>query len=376
MKKKVFDIIKKIVASAVFLSILFTVLVQMSYLFRYEEKEKSVEILNHFYAEDKNTVDVAFVGSSGIYRFFIPALMHHETGITSAMYAYPAFPFEVTKFAIDEFEKTQSPKLYVVEIRRLYSELNYAESGNKKDLITTKLHHISGMLSGMPVSLNRAGVINKTITKYTDDNELDWQFEYMRTHYNWKDLKLNDIIVYLNNHFLKRDEYKEQNKNKYKVSRMATGVEPMKKPDLSSFTAERTMSKEDLEPLDELLDYISKKNLNVLFITTPFPISETANAYETFVQNYLAEKGIPYLDCNEYYDEIGLDFSTDFYDNKHTNLAGSIKFTKFISSYIAEHFNLQPTELNEKMKGEWTNAYTLWNDEIAIPGLKKIKEGK
>lgn len=377
MKNKVFNIIKKIVASALFLSILFATLVQLSYLFRYEEKERAGMIINHFYAEDKNTIDVAWVGSSGIYRYFIPSVMYHESGVTSTIFAYPAMPFEVSEFAVDEIEKTQSPKLYVIELRRLYNTLYDLEMGDsKKGMITTKKHHISGLLSTMPVSLNRAKIINKTVTQYIEEDELDWQFEFMRTHYNWENLSAENIETYLDDHIFKRDEYKQKSKNKYKISYTTNKVKPQVKPDLASFTEERTVEKDFLEPLDSLIKYIKKHNLNALFITTPYPISDIANAYETAMENYLKEQEMAYLDCNEYFDEIGLDFSTDFYDDKHTNLAGSIKFSKFVSAYLCENFGLKPTELDEKNKNEWENAYTLWYDEVATPGLKKIKEAK
>ena len=378
MKKKVFDIIKKVVASVVFLAILFTGLAQLSYLFRYEEKDKSISILSHFYAEEKNTADIVMIGSSATYRYYIPALMYHETGMSSILFSYPAFPFEAIKDGIDEVNKTQKPKLYILELRRLFHILYTRDNGSlfKDTTIATNTSYLSGLINSMPVSLNRAQMINKTITTYTNDDELDWQFDYMRTHNNWKDLKLNDIIVYLNNHFLKRDEYKEQGKNVYKISRTSTHVEPMVKPDFSKYKAQVKLTEEDLKPLNELIDFIRKENLNVLFVSTPYPIPEIAYAYENLLQDYLKEQGMNYIDCNEYYDEIGLNFPTDFYDEKHTNLAGSIKFTKFISSYILDNFDLKPSELSEKMKKEWDNAYTLWYDEVAVPGLEKINNAK
>ena len=148
----------------------------------------------------------------------------------------------------------------------------------------------------------------------------------------------------------------------------------MTKPDLASYTAERTVSKEDLEPLDDLLRYIKKNNLNVLFVSTPFPIDEISYAYEKYVEAYLSEKGFSCLNCNKLYDEIGLDFSTDFYDDRHCNLLGSIKFSKYISSYLTDVVGIKPSELSAELKSEWDTAYTLWYDEKAVPGIEKIKE--
>lgn len=68
------------------------------------------------------------------------------------------------------------------------------------------------------------------------------------------------------------------------------------------------------------------------------------------IQSY----GFQYLNANEYYDEMNLDFSTDFYNKNHVNLFGAKKYTEFLEKYISQNYNL------ENHKGD--PAYASWDE--------------
>lgn len=376
MKSKIFQCMKKIVGCVVFLSILLGILSQSSYFFRYEEHDSSMDMLNSFYAEEKNSIDVALVGSSATYRYYAPALMYHKTGLTVGMYAYHTVPFEVIRYAIDEVEKTQKPKLYIIELRRLYQNLYIEEIGKINEEHTKGIYRssLTGLVSCMPLSFNRAAIIKKTIPKYLGDNEFNWQFEYMRTHENWKKITVEDFVSRFNKWILKKDDARIKEKDKYKISRLVSKVKPTSTPNIDSFDEVRSIEDDDLRALDDLIKYIKKHKLNVLFVSTPYPITEIAFAYEKFAEDYLIKNNIPYLNCNRMYKEIGIDFQTDFYDDRHCNISGALKFTDFISDYIKNEMGIQPEEKTKEIKAEWDKAYELWYEKKAVPGLKKYNE--
>lgn len=68
-----------------------------------------------FYKEEPNTVDVVFLGTSLTYCSAVPAVLWEEYGITSYNLSYPQQSIASTYYFLQEFLKTQTPKVVVLE---------------------------------------------------------------------------------------------------------------------------------------------------------------------------------------------------------------------------------------------------------------------
>ena len=53
----------------------------------------------------------------------------------------------------------------------------------------------------------------------------------------------------------------------------------------------------------------------------------------------MKKNGLTYFEMNDYLDEIGIDGSTDFYDDGHLNTTGANKTTDFMEEYLMEHYS-------------------------------------
>ena len=84
-------------------------------------------------------------------------------------------------------------------------------------------------------------------------------------------------------------------------------------------------------------------------------ITEEEQQMENYVKRIIEEAGFPYLDGNQHVKEIGLDYGTDFYNDKHTNVAGAEKFTTWLGDYIAEHYDIS-SEHSKKIVQSWDQA--------------------
>ena len=72
-----------------------------------------------------------------------------------------------------------------------------------------------------------------------------------------------------------------------------------------------------------------------------------AASYVSEEDKKLIPDDVRLIDFNDGYDMIGLDLKRDFYDARHLNLYGAVKFTKVFSEYIKENFSFdgQNTDL-------------------------------
>ena len=80
------------------------------------------------------------------------------------------------------------------------------------------------------------------------------------------------------------------------------------------------------------------------------------------------EEDVFFVDYNECYKEIGLDFANDFNDNSHLNYWGSCKFTSFLGENLRANFHISN-------KAGW-EGYESWdeNTKLILEELEIWKE--
>ena len=378
MKSKILKIVKTVVCTVLFLTILASSLLFFMPLFRYDEDVISSGNMAMFYAQDKDTIDVAFVGSSALYRFISPTEMYQNYGVTSMNFATANMNIYAMPGVIEELVKYQHPKVIVIEIRNYINNAEREMHGGEysKEELAKKESMFNRLVNNMPVSLTRAKIIKDTVPEMLGQSTLEWNIEYLKTHTNWKNIKGADIKYFLSR-YVKREvqDYDgEYYGADYKGTVARHWVYYNEDRDFSDFDTVSEISGKWLEKLQKTVDAAKECGTNVMFLTTPYPTKETKVSYENFVEKYLTEQGVHYLNCNRRYDEIGIDFSSDFYDDEHSNTQGIVKVTNYLAKHIIDYYKLEKTELTEAQAKDWQTASDKWVKEVREPGLKKVKE--
>ena len=146
----------------------------------------------------------------------------------------------------------------------------------------------------------------------------------------------------------------------------------MKEPTIYTDIEPSPISKEVEEALVSLLEKCDEEGIEVLFTATPWIIDEKYQKKNLYIKNIIEEKGYKFLDMNQYYEEIGLDFAVDYYDTNHTNTVGAEKVSKFFGQYLLDNYDMN-LEHGEDIKIEWDAACEAYNAE-AEPIREKIAE--
>lgn len=93
---------------------------------------------------------------------------------------------------------------------------------------------------------------------------------------------------------------------------------------------------------------LSKENhVPLLLVKTPYIISKDDQKIYNTVAEIAASNEIPFVNFNDYYDEIGLDFSTGFADTWHMNYHGNEKFTSYFANYLKANYDI-PDRRNDE----------------------------
>lgn len=346
---------KQKIESIIFIAIFLYILMTVTYIIRTNGDVK--DRFTGFYAEPENTIDVVMIGSSPVYPYYSAPQMWGEYGIT----AYPVSsnlqrPIAATYMA-EEVRKTQSPALYVFEMR-MYT-------ARETDL-TNNMAYTRGVTDNMKYSWNRV----KTIRAMVDDasERYTYYFDKFKYHSNWKTMVLPEQLA----------SFRYERLNGLKGYTMTDEVGPCEEVDTSAITQKLAMPEKQEEALYLLLDYLKENKLQALFILSPTVMEEEKQMMYNYMEEIIKNYGYEFLNMNNYTEEIGLDYATDFSDyGGHTNALGARKCTAFLAGYMVDHYSL--TDKRKSTGYEtWDASYEQWKKEwekARVTIEERIKNG-
>lgn len=376
---KSYILIKNLILSVLFMAILLNILIFFVPLFKEDTEKANYGVLNTFYNEEKDSADVVFVGSSALYRYVSTVQLYEKYGFTSLNYCSAAMDIHTTAGVIDEIIDYQNPKVIVIEMRNYINNCdNYMKNlGYTDTQLLQKEFFFKSMIKNIPLSFNRAKIIHDTVDSLQQD-EFEWQFEYYNSHNQWKNLKLKDVKNFFkwrlkpDNVMYDVQENLTYKGEEYKGTIGVKRIRPQKSSDYSNYEKREKISGEWLDVLMNICEKAKTCGTEILFITTPYPIDKQSVAYENTMGDILSEQGLNYINFNRLYKELNINFSTDFYDNKHTNIGGMVKFSNYIGKYLVKNYGIEKTKLTAEQKAEWDKATEKWIKNERTPALEKI----
>ena len=335
------------IVNTILFSILFAFLfIHVSYLFRPYSVNR-VNIVG-YYSEPEDTIDVVFIGGSSTYVFWAPYIAWNEWGMSSYNFATDSMSPALLMGMIEEARKTQDPELFVIDLRAL--EVRETHPYFYTDA------YLRNITDSLKYSFNRIKTTNYAFSyeqngsQYNLENYLD----LMMYHATWQNLNL-----------LNFDYVSNKMEHPLKGFRMVDFAyhESFEMKDYSDITEKSTLSDSTNQILIDLLEYCNKNNLNVLFTLNSF-YQENDDVKKIY--NYVAEVvesyGYDFLNTNDYYEEMEIDFSHDFYNRDHVNLYGAEKYTTFLGRYIVQNYAI-PDHRQETEYISWHEGYEAWCEQ-------------
>lgn len=335
--------------AVVFVLIFLFLLRSVTYMLRTNGTIK--EIFVGFYAEPKDTIDVVMIGSSPVYPYYIAPKIWGEHGITCYPLSSNQQRPRAAVYLVEEALKTQSPKLFIFELR----QYAYDES-----MMTENMAYTRGVTDNLKYSVNRINLINDMVSEWSE--RYTYYFDIFKYHSNWKTIILPDQYTAL---FYER-------KHPLKGYELNTDVIAGEGQDYSKLTETMQIPAEQEEMLYRLLNYLKENDLEALFLVSPMKMDEEMQKKYNYMEGIIAQYGYRYLNLNDYYEELDLDFATDFYDGGgHTNILGAEKCTEFLGRYLAEYYNIEDKRGDDKYDS-WQVSYEYWQ-ECRNEGMETVE---
>lgn len=344
MKNNIVQAIKILVFISIFLIVLLII--------TYSKKPMSVDLLNisSFYSEKKNSLDMVYIGGSACFVYWEPLKAWEDKGIASYDFAANTIQAELYVYLIKEVLKSQSPEVIVIDARAF----QYRDFDQPPNEVAYR-----NVLTGTPFSIDRYKFIEENVSKYLKEDTLSYHFDIVKYH----TVKENNSFDVTSKMILKK--YINPLKGFYFVPKF----EKLKKEDFLT-DVEKPLSSDTDKILDDLLKYLKTTDQKVLFVVSPYIETKSQKESFNYVERKVIESGYQFLDTNEYYKEMGLDFSKDFYHFAHVNIFGAEKYTEFLEEYLKQNYNLIDRRNDDNYKEDWDNLLENWN--VNVTNTKNI----
>ncbi len=313
------------------------------------DSDSNRQTFQAFYAEERNTIDMVYLGTSASNRYFINPMAYNDEGISSFTMATMGMPMFFMPNLIEEIEKTQDPELYVIELRWIIKE---------RDQITDA--HIRRVTDNMKLSQNKKDAVDKAF-EYMDgskgklgdigENGIEYYFPVIKYHE-----RLTQGTMVPGDFSLMAT--KNQTKG-FVMSPSTTKQVNQSEPGLTG--GYEPMSDIADEALNELLDYCGTMDKDFLFVLSPYSVKEAQMpVYNTAIKK-VRERGYTVINFNtpEMYEAIGIDWDKDFYNSKHVNYLGSEKYTSWLAKYLKQQYDLKDRRSDPRYDS-WAEAYEIY----------------
>lgn len=288
--------------------------------------------IQKFYEYDKDTVDVMLYGSSHIHCSVNTALMWNDEGIAVCDMSEGGQNLGNTYYYIIESLKTQSPQIIIVDLYKTAQLNDGVKTGNfYRNILGMKFSN--NYVKNLRYSLDLTMYEKKEKTNY-----FKWlMFRFPIFHSRYKEITKKDFEkIDITNGRYSGSWTRKVYEAPYDC--LVTDIEPI--------------SDREINYLDKIVELAEKNDIDLVFIVAPYLVTADDMRKYNFVKAYAYDKGVPFINFNEMYEEIGFDFFEDMRDEEyygsHLNNYGAEKVTNYLTKYISENYDIPDRRGDER----------------------------
>lgn len=298
-------------------------------------------LIGEYYA-NKGGHDVVFIGDCEVYESFVPSVMWQEHGVTSYVRGSAQQLVWQSYYLLEETLKYETPKAIVFNVLALKYGEPQSEAFNRMTL------------DSMKWSGEKIGAINASMKE--EESFVDYLFPLLRYHSRITELDGYDFKYWLK-------EPPAVSDNGYLIK---TGIAPMTEENTEGRPLlDYTLPESAIEYLDKMRETCAEHGVELILIKAPTNSWGYwwYDEWEEQIVDYSQQHGLAYYNFIPLCDEIGIDWSTDTYDEgMHLNVYGAEKLTKYFGKILVEKHGIQSRKNDPEASAEWEEHLRIYNE--------------
>lgn len=303
--------IKNIVCCIGFFAVFAVIYYNLQLLLIPKSKFNSTAAVDGFYALEENTQDVIFLGSSQMFCTVDGRILKDEYGIESYDFGASSQQLGITYYYFQECLKTQSPKVVMVEMCKVFDkDKQFAEGAIAWNYAPVRLSYeqVESAVKLFDGDIEKAidYCVFPLFTYHSRWESLEkYDYEYMAM-----EDKTYDTRGFLDRNTVSKVEIKYNAKD----------------------TRTYTIPEENVEAILNIKKLAEEENIRLVFFKAP--VSNWTKTQGDTVKKFMEENGLEYIEMNDYLDELEIDPEKDFHNLSHLNTTGAGKATRFLGDYL------------------------------------------
>lgn len=308
------------------------------------------EMVDCFYEQKENSIDVLMLGSSHMGVNVDGAHMWDNYGIASyAMWA-PSQPFWNTYFYLVEALKTQTPKVVVVDVYAATYGDEYQYIGEQ-----------SASICSMKMSINKLNAIAASV-ELADRSAFIMGLPLY--HDRYEQLSINDFTYLFRN--TEEEIYK--------------GYDTLQADSIGDYynidEAEDTTYIDEIAPKQEeylikIIQLCKNEGINLLLIKTPSAKRRGEQGKYNRVQEIAEEYNVSFIDYNKLYEVIGINCNDFARDGVHINKNGARKVANHLGRVLVDEYEVPDRGLDGRY-----NSWSEWSNDDYVKELCKLQNNE
>ncbi len=299
--------------------------------------EPATQIIDGFYAEKKDTIDVLYLGSSNSFYDINPLIVYEEQGITGYVLGSGEQRLFTSYYYLQEALRKQKPKVVVLDALGLF----YQGSGEEEQ--SRKAYDYMKFSGNKIQSLKMAAGEEGDIFSYV--------FPFSRYHARWTSLNERDFLYPVSDkHYpLKGYAYSE------------TVAEELPDFNMESIIHEgMSISRENEFYFNEIHKLCRENNITLVLIKTPN--IEWGMIEHSQTEKLSQENNLDFYDYNTFMGQIGISEKDCFLDGAHLNYKGAEKLSAHLGEIVAEYVPAEQ-EKDEDVKKQWEEDFEYYLEQ-------------
>lgn len=318
------------IALAIGMIVILTVLAFLQRLVmpKYMGDVKEGALIGEYYDEEKD-FDVIFIGDCEVYENFVPATLWENYGINSYVRGSAQQLIWQSYYLMEETLTYETPDVIVFNVLALQYNEPQKEAYNRMTI------------DGMRWSASKVGCIQASMLE--SESFIEYVFPILRYHDRWSELEKEDFQYLLGTEKVGHNGYY-----------MQVGVEPVEYIPEGKIRGDYSFGENAWAYMDKMVALCEEKEVELVLVKAPSLYPYWYPQWDEQVEAYAAEHGLKYLNCLDYTEEIGLDFSEDTYDaGLHLNLYGAVKLTDYFGAWLVEQCGLEDRRGEDALAQSW-----------------------
>ncbi|MCD8098654.1 MAG: SGNH/GDSL hydrolase family protein [Lachnospiraceae bacterium] len=291
---------------------------------KYAETLTEGSMISQYY-EEAGGHEVIFVGDCEVYANFSPMELYRQVGITAYVRGTPQQLIWQSYYVLKETFRYEIPKVAVLNVNSMRYSEPVSEAYNRLTI------------DRMRWSEEKVEIIKASMTE--EENFWSYVFPILRYHSRFDELTSEDI------EYLLHDEY-----STFNGYQMNKEVRPVDTLPTERMLADYTFEDIDYDYLDRIRELCEENGVTLVLVKAPSVYPYWYDEYDAQIEDYAEEYGLDFYNFLDVVEEIGIDYTTDTYDEGlHLNLSGGTKLSTYFVQILSEKYDLTNYQTDEKV---------------------------